>query len=264
MIKYSALLLFFFPIIASKQNPQAAPTERTNPLEKMDQSLVQKIYQELKDVHEIFGQYKINYWIDSGTLLGAVRHHGLIPWDDDLDLCILEEQEQDFLNLIPIFNHYGYGVIGMVPGYKIYPLDGYEVKDRPWTSPGCDVFIMQKNKDLISYKFVWGEECKNGPRYLPLSAVFPLRTYFFGRLVVYGPNNPYAYLDLWYGKDWATIAYGDYVHTSEQSLGPTKKLLTAEDKKPALTHKPLENRIKPNVVQQWPVDFMDTYAWLLK
>ena len=38
-----------------------------------------KIYQMLFDIDKIFNHYKINYFIDSGTLLGAVRHKGIIP-----------------------------------------------------------------------------------------------------------------------------------------------------------------------------------------
>lgn len=53
----------------------------------------------LKIFDKICQENNLTYWIDAGTLLGAVRHNGFIPWDDDLDVIMPYEDYLKFLKL---------------------------------------------------------------------------------------------------------------------------------------------------------------------
>ncbi len=51
----------------------------------------------LDEILEIADKHNIKIWLDYGSLLGAVRHHGYIPWDDDIDTAVMRK---DYLPLI--------------------------------------------------------------------------------------------------------------------------------------------------------------------
>lgn len=66
-------------------------------------TLKKELWELLRIFDHICREEHIDYWVDYGTLLGAVRHQGFIPWDDDIDVSMRYE---DYLHFFEVCDKY--------------------------------------------------------------------------------------------------------------------------------------------------------------
>ncbi|WP_054680356.1 LicD family protein [Lacticaseibacillus sharpeae] len=67
-----------------------------------DNLSIQEIHNEelmmLDSIVAFCSSHNLKYWLVGGTLLGAVRHKGFIPWDDDVDIGMPRQDYEEFIN----------------------------------------------------------------------------------------------------------------------------------------------------------------------
>lgn len=86
-----------------------------------------KNFELLLRLKEICEKHCVPYWLGGGTLLGAVRHKGYIPWDDDLDTYMLR---QDFNRFIEIIDDEP--DIALKPYFTVYKKKAYTTFKLVW------------------------------------------------------------------------------------------------------------------------------------
>ena len=180
-------------------NYVATPTE---PFEnrKFELSDFQKqLKQLLGRFDQICQKLGIFYWAHAGTLLGAVRHEDIIPWDDDVDVGMLKK-DVDILR-----NNLGTIRSSRLDLRYMDTLDRFVFLDDPLPGLPCpfiDVFAMVERDGKIEYLEKRWYDADTVAWYKP-AEVFPLRTYTFGDISISGPNSPVPHLSRHYGN-WQT------------------------------------------------------------
>lgn len=179
----------------------------------ISQAQANELYKTLKFIHDAFTKAKINYFMVGGTLLGAVRHQGIIQIDDDGDLCIFKEDVPKLRKLIPYFDKNGYD---LEEGTEAE--EGEDEKEclnrknsctwfvscRRKNCLGVDIFVMYTKGNKITYYDPYWETAPNGGKkcYFSLELMFPLLPYRFGNYFLMGPHNALEHLNRCYGGNW--------------------------------------------------------------
>ena len=74
----------------------------------------------LGEFEKVCERHNLKWYAFCGTLLGAVRHKGFIPWDDDLDICMMRKDYEKFLDFAKI----------EMPDYFVETYDSYTPEER--------------------------------------------------------------------------------------------------------------------------------------
>ncbi|CAG5115601.1 unnamed protein product, partial [Candidula unifasciata] len=151
------------------------------------------------------------YFILEASLMGSVRHHGFIPWDDDIDIVMNAKQWPRIRN-----------VLGNIEGFELYAPSKTQWKfymksakafpDKPFKFPNIDIFFYEEDDTHI---WALTRGLKHDLVYLK-SDVFPLQIRPFENLMVPVPCNLDIVVHKSHNKDMCVTP--EYNHKTNENF----------------------------------------------
>ena len=192
------------------------------------------LYISMKLLHDTLLEHKIEYFMVGGTLLGAIRHQGVIPHDDDGDICIFKKDVSKLRKLINYFDDIGYVLEEGLEEKQCHKRKNsctWFFSSKKKHAIGIDIFVMFKKGDKITYYDPYWETASNGGQkcYFSEELLFPLLPYRFGNYYLYGPHNAIEHLNRCYGQDWNSKGQVLFDHRTGVFVESEKKDLKTND-----------------------------------
>ena len=193
----------------------------------------------LRDIGQVLNEADIHWWVDCGTCLGALRYGGVIPWDEDVDIAVLQPDFENVRRALNKLDRDKYLVQNW--SSRTHPdswlkvfiresgttLDIYHFKILPETKEIAVIFSYENHFFFPDWWKIRERRFK-----VPVSfdIVFPLKKANFDGVQVFVPNHTEKYLQRYYGENL------DPVKVYDSKTGLYEKDLTHPYWKRAYVH----------------------------
>jgi len=182
----------------------------------------------LKDITRILSEKDIAFWVDCGTCLGAYRYGGIIPWDNDLDLAVIEEDFDNVMHALQALDKTKY----LVQDWSNRCRPGSYIRVYIKSSRNhIDLYLNAIDKEnqtltnILSYgesNFMaesWKIRERMFGKPIPFDVIFPLKRAQFDGIDIPVPNQIEVYLSYKYGPNISPVMiYNEATDQYEKDL----------------------------------------------
>ena len=187
--------------------------------------------------HKLCEHNNIYYIISYGTLLGAVRHWGMIPWDDDIDVIVKNADRGKIYKILnEMMNDYGYMIEHTEKLSRVYSTVDKEM------SYFMDIFFAENinGKVVRTYTHDFDKIQDSYTEYylnksdenswwwngfdFDVNLIEKRKKFIYDDMKLWGPSEPIKLLAIWYGKDFLTICKTHYLKNHNEYIEP--KIIT--------------------------------------